>query len=516
MHMNLKHFLPGIIIMIMMAGCEDKWPEWYDSVPETIDMNVWDAIQDDPELSEFVRYVKEMGYDSLFKSNDPFTLFIPNNKAFEDYTDPVTFSVLDYHISAHFIQSGIIKGKQRVQTLAEKFALLDNTGGILLFDGEPIVSESPLYRNGKYFTMNKVGNPRPNIYEFFAMNNPVLKDYIDALDSIIVDLERSRPIGYDPDGNVIYDTVAIIYNEFEETFFPVRKEFRNRAATVVFPRAEEYNLALTAMTQYIEAYNDYNDVPVAWQHDILIPWLMENGVFENMLDEIIFRTPTKRDTVKMKNILGDSIVIDYDVTDKVILSNGYVYGYKHFEVPDTLYLGATNFEAEWLLQELGARYAWKESVTVTSDIAQPQPHRDYNLHASNDSMIRVLFEATRLPGRYSVEFVVDNLFPRKYLMVVGTNINIGGIWDIYVNDEHVRRFNREHTINWNEFQAGFIWSVTQRTRYFPTATYNRFDAFVDNRADYGETRIRFEWVGPGTVLHKGLAIDNLFFIPYEF
>jgi hypothetical protein len=518
--MNLKYFIPGIIIlMIMMTGCEDSWKDRLDSIPETVDKNVWEVIQQDPELSEFVRYIKEMKYDTLFLTNDPYTLFAPTNQAFSEFTEDITTSVLDYHISLHFIQSGSVRGKQKIQTLAEKFALLDHSGGNLKFDEGSITFESPLYRNGKYFKMTKVGYPRPNIYEFFAINNPVLKDYIDGLDSIIVDMEKSRPIGFDEEGNVIYDTVAIIYNEFEETFFPVRKEFRNRTATMVFPRLEEYNQALTGMAQYIEAYNDYTDIPVKWQHDILIPWLMENGVFENMIDEVVFRTPTKRDTIKMKNIIGDSIVIDYDVTDRVIASNGFIYGYKSFKVPDTLYLGATNFEAEDLLREIGVnRYAWRESVRVITDIAQPSPMRDYNLNASNDSLIRVMFPPTNLPTRYSLEFIVDNLFPRKYLMVVGTNINIGGIWDIYVNDEHVRRFTNPNTMNWNEYQVqqGVIWSVTRRWRYFPKATYNKFDAFIDNRAEYGTMKVRFEWVGPGNVLHKGLVIDNLYFIPYDF
>ena len=517
--MNLKYYLPGIIIIIMMAGCEERWKDHYDSVPETVDLNVWDAIKNDGELSEFVKYAEEMGYDTLFLTNDPYTLFVPTNQAFSEFTEPVTQAVLDYHISSHFIQSGNLRGKQKIQTLAEKFALVDYSGGNLMFDGDIIEFESPLYRNGKFFKLKKVGYPRPSIYEFFAMTNPVFKDYIDALDSIIVDMEKSRPIGFDDEGNVIYDTVAIIYNEFEETFFPVRKEFRNRTATVVFPNAEEYNQALTDMALYMGNYSDYSEVPIEWQHEILIPWLLENGVFENMLDEIIFRTPTKRDTIKMKNILGDSIVIDYDVTDKFIASNGFIYGYQNFRIPDTLYKGATNFEAEWLLRETGInRYTWRESVKVTSDIIPPAPIRDYNINSSNDSLMRVLFSPANLPGRYSVEFVVDNLFPRKYLMVVGTNINIGGIWDIYVNDVHVKRGNREHTMSWNEYQqqGGMIWSVTGRWRYFPTATYNKFDAFVDNQAEYGKTRIRFEWIGPGNVLHKGLAIDNLYFMPYDF
>ena len=513
--MKHNYYIVGIIIImiIMMTGCEEKWPDHYDSIPETVNKNVWEAIQNNPDLSLFVGYIREFQYDTLFLSDDPYTLFVPTNQAITELTDTVTItaSLLDYHFSRHFIQSSNIRGIRKIQTLAEKFALLDNSGDGLRFDDIPLDFESPLYKNGKYFTMKKVGYPRPNIYEYFAANNPIFKYYIDAQDSIIVDMEKSRPLGFDEEGNTIFDTVAIIYNEFEELFFPVREEFRYRTATIVFPNENEYNEALTDMAIHLGSYQDYSDVPLEWQNKILIPYLLKQGVFENMIEEITFLTPTKRDTVKMKNILGDSVVIDYRVDQKVICSNGYVYSYENFKVPDTLYKGSVNFEAESLLRETGInRFAWRESAKVVSDLAFT-PHRDFNVNASNDSLFRVSFPSN-YTGAFSLEFYVRNLFPRKYLMVVGTNINLGGIYDIYVNDELVRH------MDWGDYlyQQGMLWSVTGTKRYMPKGTYNKFDAFVDNKAEYGETRVKFVYRGPGNVLHKGLTIDNLEFIPYDF
>jgi hypothetical protein len=507
---NIRWFI--ISAVIMMTGCEEKW-DHYDSIPETVDKNVWEEIRQKGELSMFADLIEELNYDTLFLTNDPYTLFIPDNEAVTKFleTSTITASVLDYHISRHFIQSSSIRGTIKVQTLAEKFALFENSGKGLLFDDIPIESESPLYYNGKYFIIKEMGYPRPNIYEYFAANNPIFKSWIDEKDSIIVDMEKSRPLGFDDEGNTIYDTVAIIYNEFEQFFFPVREEFRNRTATLVFPNETEYNEALSNMATYMGSYQDYTEVPLRWQNEILIPHLMEQGVFENMIEKNVFSTPTKRDTVKMKNILGDSIVINYSVDQKILCSNGYVYTYSNFKIPDTLYMGSVNFEAESLLRETGInRFAWREGVNVESTMAF-SPERDYNVYASNDSLFRVPFPKN-YSGTYSIEFKVDHLFPRKYLMVVGTNINIGGIYDIYVNDELVR------TMDWGQYQfsSGMLWSVTGKKRYIPKATYNKFDAFVDNKAEYGETRVRFVYREPGNVLHNGLTIDNLEFVPYDF
>ena len=141
--------------------------------------------------------------------------------------------------------------------------------------------------------MNKVALPKPNLYEYISATNPVLKRYIDSQDSIIVDKELSRPIGFDEYGNTIYDTVAIIYNEFEEEFFPVKEEFRYQTATIVFPKEENYNDALTNMAISMNCgYNDYNDVPMEWQDEILIPYLLEHGIFENMVEQEEFLEET--------------------------------------------------------------------------------------------------------------------------------------------------------------------------------------------------------------------------------
>jgi hypothetical protein len=204
-------------------------------------------------------------------------------------------------------------------------------------------------------------------------------------------------------------------------------------------------------------------------------------------------------------------VINYKIDQKILCSNGYVYTYASFKIPDTLYKGSINFEAESLLRETGInRFAWREGVKVQSTMAF-SPERDYNVNASNDSLFRVAFPKN-YTGTYSLEFKVDHLFPRKYLMVVGTNINVGGIYDIYVNDELVK------TMDWGvyQFSGGMLWSVTGTRRYIPRGPYNKFDAFVDNRAEYGETRVRFVYREPGNVLFNGLTIDNLEFVPYDF
>lgn len=513
-NMKLELTLVVVFIVFLIFSCEKKWEDHYDNYPETVDQNVWNALQNNTELSDFVQILKDMQYDTLFNSDISYTLFAPTNAALEAYKseNSLTQSQVNYLLTSHFFQSGDVAGKRYIQTMSEKFALFEKNGSELKMDGILLKEESPLFKNGKYFVMDKVAEPNPNLYEYYSVNNSVLKEYIDSQDSIFLDRENSRPIGFDENGKTVFDSVMIIYNKFEEMYFPVSQEFRNQRATFVYPRKEEYESALTLMAQNmnVPGLNDYKDIPIDWQYEVLVPHLLKQGVFENLLEPNEFIWKSAEDTLELKNILGDSIKILYTPVDKVLCSNGYSYSYNNFQIPDSLYLGAEKFEMEWLLDNTGInRYAWKEKVTVESDQYFP-PLKEFNSKASNDTVLNVLFQRG-YNGKFSLEFETGNIFPRKYLMVVKTIMNVGGIYDIYVNDELVKTFDYYDFIKYRQV----IPSVIPGKRYFAEGVFNRFDMWVDNIGNYGKAKIRFEYTGPGFVFNNGLVIDYIELVPSE-
>jgi len=499
-----------VFVLLIVHACTKDWDNYYGVYPEKVDQNVWEAIQLDDEISEFVRVIKEFKYDTLFQSDIPYTVFIPTNDAFLEFTGKniLDKQLLDYHFSLHFIQSGNIPDKRKIQTLGKKYAVFEKSGNKLKLDDINILKESQLYKNGKYYILEKVAKPLPNLYEYFVLNNPMLREYIDSKDSIILDKAQSIPIGYDENGNTVYDTVSILYNEFEDLYFPVRTEFRNKTATIVFPIRADYENALTVMAQNLGGdYNDYNDIPFGWQQDILVPYLLNQGVFENSLEPEEFIWKSSLDTLKLKNILGDSIPIFYTPSEKAFCSNGYAYNYDNFIIPDSLYLGANITEAEWLLDKIGInKYFWNKEVKVIND-QYFEPKQEYINSASNDSVISVLF-TKGYSGKYSLEFYSENLFPRKYTMVIGTHMDIGGVFDIYVNDELVKSFDYYDFVRFR----GIMTSVTGE-RYLPVGRFNKFDMWVDNIREYGRAKIRIEYKEPGRVLDNGLVIDFISFIP---
>jgi hypothetical protein len=359
-----------------------------------------------------------------------------------------------------------------------------------------------------------VAEPKDNLFQYISRINPLLRDYILSFDSIIIDKELSKPVGFDEFGNTIYDTVAIIYNEFEVTYFPVREEFRASTATLVYPAREQYRDGLTEMAGKLgESFVDYRDIPAQWQEEVLIPYLLQKGFFMNMLEEEEFIDPFPNDGryLRIMNITGDSAIIDYTPANKTRCSNGYAYDYLDFTIPDSLFLGTYTFEAEWLLEETGInKFDWNGRVTSLTSSRSFAPLQEYLGDASNDSIITVRFP-NDYDGTFDLTFETDAIFPAdKFLVVVGTNMDIGGIYNVYVNDELVRE-----EFDYYEYviRRGILPSVAGGF-YKPVGRFNKFDFWVENQADYGEVRIRFEYVGAGDTQKQGLVLDHIDFIPY--
>ena len=126
--------------------------------------------------------------------------------------------------------------------------------------------------------------------------------------------------------------------------------------------------------------------------------------------------------------------------------------------------------------------------------------------------MRVNFEPG-YSGQYSLEIKIDNLFPRKYLMVVRTNQNFGGIYDVYMNDQLIR------TMDYGDYYKSdyrwYYYSVAGR-RYFPQSQgYHHWDAWAENTKPYGEATLRFEYRGPANLVNPALLIDFIDFIPWD-
>ncbi len=229
-----------------------------------------------------------------------------------------------------------------------------------------------------------------------------------------------------------------------------------------------------------------------------------------MLEQDEFLWTQQTNEIRLKNILGDTILIPYKPVDKAICSNGYAYNYESFHIPDSLYMNPFVMEAEDLLQQTGVnKYAWKESVKVQSDMSFTPEKIVYD-KASNDTLLNVIFPQG-YNGNFSVEFNMPAQFPRTYILVVATNMHYGGIYDIYVNDELTGTFDYYDFIKYR----GYNYSSVTGERFFPNGNINKFDMLVENLTEYKPVKIKFVYTGPGNIFDNGFIIDNIALKPYQ-
>jgi hypothetical protein len=486
--------------LTLFIGCEKTWTDYY-SGDEVSDTKLWDAIKEVPEYSEFVDYLIQTGYDSLLNSPESFTLFIPPNDAFQDfnYTGAQLEWVLGYHVARTVFIPSNIHGQRKLETHIGKFAWLSRNENGVFFDELSLSDNSPLYKDGVFYEIEQIAYPRPNLYEYMSVSNPVLKEYIDSRDSISLDYELSIPIGFDDDGNTIYDSVFFVTNRFERDFFPVTQESRNNAATMILVTEEAYVNALNIMAGNLKgSFTDHNDIPLDWQYEFLLPNMFKNGTFGEALEYEHFITDS------LKNIQGDLIPIDYtsiDPDSRYLCSNGIVFHYTDYLIPEELYLEEIRYEGEDLAIDVGGGFfAWDNERIISSDPTVSPVIYDHTSAAGGK------YVGVNLPRgsttAYSIQIKLPKIFPRKYTLTWRGNYRPSGVIAFYVNDEPIGEFD-----NYN-----FRYPVDGNN---PVNGFNLKRFTVDNITAYNDVVVKMEYTGPGIGSLNGFNIDYISLTPAE-
>ena len=71
------------LLVIVTAACSDTWDDHYDGAAKGVqEGSLWQAIQQDSELSNFKSVIEACGYDKSLASAQVFTVFAPTNNCF--------------------------------------------------------------------------------------------------------------------------------------------------------------------------------------------------------------------------------------------------------------------------------------------------------------------------------------------------------------------------------------------------------------------------------------------------
>ena len=223
-----KKIVLVLTAVVALASCTDDWDDHYHA-NVSADGNLWEAIEANPDLSNFASVVKTVGYDRALASSQMFTVFAPTNdnftkesadKLIEAYNNEKSHGVRDKDNSTlkEFVQNHIALYNYSTGTSAHDSIVMLNGKYKLLtaskFGDDDITKGNQVYGNGVLYTVARPAGYVPNILEGLKK--------VEGLDSVANFDYSSNRYEFDPsksvagdiiDGKTVYlDSVSTLQN----------------------------------------------------------------------------------------------------------------------------------------------------------------------------------------------------------------------------------------------------------------------------------------------------------------
>lgn len=224
--LNIKCSWIGFLFLasLLFAACEDKWDGHYDAgEKETAAYaTVLDYLNSDPELSHFLELLEQAGYDTLLSASQSYTVWAPLNSALsglqlESATDVLNF--VENHITRGSVPHSVLSAQRLVPLMNGKRIFLYSDGEEVLYNDVSFDTTNIRTGNGLVHRLDGFVPYTDNIWEYLTTGSGIdsLKDYLNSLTQMVFVPEESAQIGFNEDGNVVYDSTFRAYNEFLRT-----------------------------------------------------------------------------------------------------------------------------------------------------------------------------------------------------------------------------------------------------------------------------------------------------------
>ena len=169
-------------VAAVLASCSDTWDEHYDAQSnQAIEGSLWQAIKQNPNLSNFASVAEACGYDKSLGSSQVFTVFAPTNDAF-------SAEEASQLIAAYKAEKGKVNDddnttikeflQNRIALYNHSVATTTNNDTITLMNGKyarlytdaiddcRFLTKNQLYNNGVMFVVDTRIKYFPNVFEY--------------------------------------------------------------------------------------------------------------------------------------------------------------------------------------------------------------------------------------------------------------------------------------------------------------------------------------------------------------
>lgn len=244
------------------CSLNSEWEEYYDKTPARIEDNVFKLIGDVDNFSQFHNLLVKYGFEDLLSQDQYFTLFVPENSAFEgipEYSENEWKKIIGFHILYAKLFSYEFTDADLLTTIGKYLHMLaSGNNEYTIFDSKINTDHVDNFcQNGVIHEIDQLLLPKPNMYEYIMSldsSYSILKDFLNSMDEKSIDFEQSERIGVDDNGNAIYDTIWVEENYYLDHIAGLNDEAK--PYTGFIPSNEDVRMALEEVSEYFGNIGD--------------------------------------------------------------------------------------------------------------------------------------------------------------------------------------------------------------------------------------------------------------------
>jgi uncharacterized surface protein with fasciclin (FAS1) repeats len=263
--------LVGCGIAAALTACSDTWNEHYDTQTSQVNEGtLWQAIKQNPNLSNFASVAEACGYDKSLASSQVFTVFVPTNDAFSaeeaaeliaaykaekgkvnDDDNTTIKEFLQNHIAMYNHSVATTTDNDTITLMNGKYARLYANA----IDESHFIQKNVLYNNGVMFVVDKRIKYFPNVFEYLRKDpdlDSVASFFYNPLFYRLEFQAEKSVAGGIVDGKTVYlDSVFRQQNDlFDYDFVDAELNEEDSTYWLVAPTNEEWRKLVDEYTNY--------------------------------------------------------------------------------------------------------------------------------------------------------------------------------------------------------------------------------------------------------------------------
>lgn len=427
------------LAVLTLTACSDKWDDHYNSKGEALnDGSIWQAINENSNLSNFASVVKACGYDKALASSQVFTVFAPTNDHFSAQEAEALIQAYnaekgrvtedDNTVIKEFIQNHIAMYNHSISASTNDSLVMMNGKYAELttssFGGSPILLSNQHYNNGILFTIDGKATYYPNVFEYLRKDAD-----LDSVSNFFYNSrfyrktfipERSVAGGFENGKTVYLDSVFVQENDlFYYDFFDAELNDEDSTFWMVVPT----NTVWKQLIEEYEPYFNYDDQvkfrdSVAYTNPRFA--IMGGTVFNRTVNKDAQIADSAMSTQSIYRYLarqsywGDKSLHYYQFggasginTQKPTSANGIFNGTENFECSNGQVMKTDN----WKINKLNTFYQWiiveAESRGAIKEVSKSANKTTGELEATVTPILRPVVNDNSFYGKVWDDAFVD-------------------------------------------------------------------------------------------------------------